>query len=271
MEMNSLFPARCSWPAGVIDVREAPAEATAIRLVSKAKNIRELSRWSALKALWCFDIDARSLDAIGDCHALESLYIETLRVDNFRALLRLKNLKTLSLETCSRVTSIPDLESLQSLRGLAISHFSKVHDLTPLTTLRSLTSLAVSGSMWKRMSVHSFQPPSSLKDLVFLHLTNIKPADGSLEPLHGLSKLKQLDVANFYSTREFALLSRSLGSTNCTWLSPIVDIDFSKCPKCLGHKVMLSGKGSSTVCPRCQARKVEAHLSEWRDAVCTAA
>jgi Leucine-rich repeat (LRR) protein len=271
MELNSIFPARCSWPAAIRDVREAPQEATAIRLVSKAKNIRELPRRPALKALWCFDIDTLALDAIGECHNLESLYIETLRVDDLSALLRLKNLKTLNLDTCSRVTSIPNLESLQSLRGLAISHFSNVHDLSPLTKLRNLTALAVSGSMWTRMTVQSFQPLSSLKDLEFLHLTNIKAEDGSLEPLHGLTKLGQLDIANFYSIREFALLSRSLGSTTCTWFSPIVEINHTKCPKCLGSKVMLSGKGSSTACPQCQARKVEAHLSKWREALCTAA
>jgi hypothetical protein len=266
MELNSIFPAKCAWPEAIDDVRHAPRDATAIRLVAKAKGIRELPSLRDLKALWCFDIDAAALELLGDCAAMESLYIENLRADNVRALLKLKHLGILSIETCSRIDSIPDLESLQELRGLALTHFSKVHDLGPLGGLRRLVSLAVAGSMWKRMNVSSFSPLRELRDLAFLHLTNIKAADESLEPLRGLSNLRQLDIANFYPTREFARLARSLAATECAWFKPFVVLEFAACDQCGGRKVMLTGKGASSICPKCKASRFEAHLAQWHEA-----
>src|SRR5687768_17 len=155
MNLPFLFPAKCTWPDAIDDVRQAPRDAGAIRLRAKAKGIEELPLYAGLKSLWCFDIDARALEAIGQCSALESLYIENLRTDDVRALLGLGRLQVLSIEGCSRIASIPDFEALRNLRGLAISHFSKVHDLAPLGRLRNLTALAVSGSLWKKMTVAS--------------------------------------------------------------------------------------------------------------------
>ncbi|HUG72977.1 MAG TPA: hypothetical protein VMK82_06095 [Steroidobacteraceae bacterium] len=266
MELNAIFPAKCTWPEAIDDLPHASRDATNIRLVAKAKGIRELPLLRDLKALWCSDIDAAALEFVGECATLESLYIENLRADNIRALLKLKHLRILSIETCSRIDSIPDLESLHELRGLALTHFSKVQDLRPLGGLRRLASLAVAGSMWKRMNVSSFSPLRELRDLAFLHLTNIKAADESLEPLRGLSNLRQLDIANFYPTREFAKLARSLASTECTWFKPFVVLEFAKCAECGSRKVMPTGKGASSICPKCKKSKFEAHIAEWNEA-----
>src|SRR5688572_24113409 len=187
MGCDSLFPIKCAWPEAIEDVRRAPRDARALRLRAKAKGIGELPLLAHLGALWCFDIDARGLEAIGNCPALEALYIENLRTEDASALLRLSRLNTLSIEGCSRIASIPDFEVLPNLRGLAIAHFSKVHNLAPLGRLHNLTALAVSGSLWKKMTVDSFAPLKGLTNLTFLHLTNIKALDGSLEPLRGLS------------------------------------------------------------------------------------
>jgi hypothetical protein len=266
MDCNSLFPIKCAWPDAIEDVRQAAPGAKAIRLRAKARGIGELPRHAELRALWCHDIDARGLEAIGGCSALEALYIENLRTDDASALLRLSKLQVLSIEGCSRIASIPDFAALQNLRGLGISHFSKVHDLAPLARLHNLTALAVSGSLWKKMTVRSFAPLAALTNLTFLHLTNIKALDGSLDPLRGLSRLQHLDIANFYTTREFSGLASALRATECTWFRPIVEIGFAECGQCGGRKVMLTGKGASMVCPRCKAKKIEAHIVEWNEA-----
>jgi hypothetical protein len=240
-------------------------------LKARASGVRDLPLLHDLKSLWCFNVGESELEAIGRCTSLESLYIDGLRADSIRALLGLGRLRILSLENCSKIASIPDLEPLQNLRGLSLSNFSKVHDLGPLGRLHRLVALAVSGSMWKTMTVASFSPLKALTELRWLHLTNIKVADESLEPLQGMLKLKRLEIANFYSTREFARLAVALASTECTWFKPIVDINFAQCGQCGGRKVMLTGKGASSLCPNCKSARINAHIAEWKNASCSAA
>jgi len=264
---NSIFPAHCEWPQAIDDVRKAPLDAAAIRLIARARFLEELQSRGGLKALWCFDVDTEALHKICECSSLESLYIDGIVTNDLGVLRKLRGLKILRLEACTRVTSFDDLGQLVSLRGLALTHFANVHDLGPLSGLRQLTALAVSGSMWTRMRVASFAPLASLKQLELLHLTNIKAEDESLTPLGTLTGLKHLDLANFYPSKEFAVLSQNLKSTECSWFKPFTEVGFAKCERCGGKKAMLTGKRKPIICPRCQRDKFERHLREWTEAI----
>jgi len=262
--VESIFPARCVWDRALDDVSKAPADASRIRLVSKAKNIDKLPSFGKLKSLWCFDIGAHELDAICRCASLESLYIDNVKTGDLSGFRRLRELKVLGLERCSKVNSLADLADLRSLEGLAITHFKNVHDLMPLSRMTNLRALAVAGSMWTTMRVESLKPLEELTNLEFLHLTNIKPEDGTLKSLGSLAKLKKLDIANFYPTSEFAWLARQLNSTECDWFKPSIEIRSFPCKKCGAMTmVMLTGKGATPICMTCDKPKLEKHLREW--------
>lgn len=259
----SIFPARREWPVATDDVINVPLEVESLRLTSRARNIGNLANLKRLKALWCFNINENDLESICNCNSLESLFIEDIKMENLDILKKLNHLKILGLETCPKVSSLEAVRNLQ-LFGLSISHFKNVHDLTPLAGLTSLRALAVSGSMYTRMEVRTFKPLAELQGLEFLHLTNIKPDDGTIKPLGGLSMLRQLDIANFYPTCEFAWLSQRLQSTECSWFKPYTDVNYMDCTKCgESTMVMLTGKRKPTVCKDCDKHTLEKHIREW--------
>jgi hypothetical protein len=263
LPLESIFPMRREWDRAVDDVALVPANAVSVRLVSGAKHLARLPSYTKLKSLWCFDIGADALDAICRCAALESLYIDNVKTGDVSPLKRLADLKVLGLERCSKLTSLADLAELESLQGLGITHFKNVRDLGPLARLKGLRALAVTGSIWTTMRVASLQPLEELRVLEFLHLTNIKPDDGSLKPLARLTSLKKLELANFYPTSEFAWLARRLPSTECQWFRPYVEVSSLTCKKCgAASMAMLTGKGTMA-CMACDQLKLEKHMREW--------
>lgn len=261
----SVFPASQHWDKALDDVSAAPSEVENVRLVAGARNIDALYMLSSLKTLWCFDVDAKSLSAISDCVQLEAIYLENVKTSDLSPLRKLRNMKILSLETCSKIESLTFLAEHRSLSSLAIIHFKNVHDLTPLAELESLRELVIAGSMWTRMQVDSFLPLKALTNLEFLHLTNIKAKDESLAPLHSLKKLKQLDIANFYPMSEFAILSSALSETNCAWLEPFFPIKYKNCKKCEGKTIVtLTGKRKPQLCENCDKKRLSKHVQDWR-------
>lgn len=259
---------RSEWPVAIDNVSKAPPQTSRIRLIPGARGFETLPSYKNLKALWCFQINEKKLRSISECTSLESLYMENIKTANLGYLKQLTNLRLLTVESCSKVTSFEVLGELQSLSGLAIIHFSNVHNLDPLTELGSLRALAVAGSMWTRMKVESFRPLDGLKNLELLHLTNIKASDESLRPLGGLRNLKYLDIANFYPMSEFAWLSQQLKTTECTWFRPYVEMTHAECKKCKNATmVLLTGKRKPTLCSRCNQKRLERHVLEWNELV----
>ena len=129
-----------------------------------------------------------------------------------------------------------------------------------------LRVLEVSGSMWTRMLVESFEPLGELTALENLYLTNIQAADGSLRPLGRLKNLHELHLANFHEWKQFAELSGSLPSTACSWFAPFLVFSDSHCESCEAELVMLTGKGQPTICPRCKRDRVERHRHRFEKA-----
>jgi hypothetical protein len=141
---QEIFPARRTWPQAVDDLNRVSRDTTEIRLVSGAKNLQTVNSFARLKALWCFDINEEALDGICNCTSLESLFIENLKTANAGSLTRLRKLLTLSLNSCSKISSLDFLVQLPALSGLAITNFKNIHDLTPLAAMMSLRFLYTS-------------------------------------------------------------------------------------------------------------------------------
>lgn len=269
---SSIFPALRTWPPALNDVEKASLDSSSLRLVTGAGHIEKLPSYKHLKALWCSGIDQSDLTSICQCTSLDSLYLENIKTADLRCLKNLSNLRTLGLESCSKITTLQSLAELEALGGLAIIHFKNVHDLGPLADLVSLRALAVAGSMWTRMQVDTLAPLAELRNLEFLHLTNLHASDESLRPIAKLQNLKLLETANFYPMREFAWLSQKLANTECTWFRPYVEMKHRPCAKCEQQTmVMLTGKRKPILCRQCDRRRLENHIREWNEATQTGA
>jgi hypothetical protein len=259
-----IFPAKLSWPEATDNLDNSDFRKKVLRLTHKAKNFNLLPKYKNLQRLWCFDINEKQLQTICECQSIEQLYIENLKTDKLSLFGKLKKLKFISIDTCSKANTIDDIGNLQSLVGLYLTHFSKIRDIKPLSRLTNLKELGVSGSMWTRMKIESFKPIEEINSIEFLHLTNIKPEDESLEPLKDLSKLKQLDIANFYPMEEFAKLAGIHTDTYCTWFKPYINTNIGECKKCGKQTVvMLTGERKPSLCSECDIKRLNKHVAEF--------
>jgi hypothetical protein len=267
----TIFPTRLDWPEAVCDLESVHSDKRRIRLVTGAKRLEQIDRFTRLKALWCFDINSESLGYICSCPALEHLYIDTFKSDGISCIRRLDFLKVLSIDSCSKVDSLGEFGTLHGLQGLAIINFRNVHEIDPLSQLVDLQQLAVAGSMWTRMKIESLKPLAALRNLKYLHLTNVKAADESLRPLAELHRLEVLEIANFYPMEEVAWLSGRLRNTECSWFRPFVELPFD-CPKCKKNKMlMLTGKGKPSLCKECDRERLAKHIAKFEEVAGTAA
>ena len=81
-----------------------------------------------------------------------------------------------------------------------------------------------------------------------------------------------MDLPNFYPVEEFARLSARLPKTECTWFEPFVPVEYSSCRKCSqSTMVMLTGKGTSTLCASCDEARVLKHDEYFRTVAAKAA
>jgi len=266
-----ILPARLDWPDAVSDIDSIRGDVRKLRCITGVRGLERLNKFTQLQSLWCFGIKQEWLSYICGCTSLENLFIDTLKSDNIGCIRGLRSLKVLSIDSCSMIDSLSEMSDLRGLEGLAIINFRNVHEVNPLSRLINLQQLAVAGSMWTRMKIESLQPLSSLRNLIYLHLTNLKAEDESLRPLAELSQLEKLEIANFYPMEEFAWLSGRLKNTKCTWFRPYVELPFD-CSKCGKDTiVMLTGKGKRNLCKECDANRLQNHVAEFQDVADNAA
>ena len=259
-----IFPARFSWPQAGNDARSIPRDTTRLRLVNKAVGFESLREFESLEALWCFGIDQKKLEQISDCSSLRELYCEyNLRITDVSCLKTLPHLEVLRLDSCFKITSLEQLGEFTHLSGLGLENFKYVHDIKPLAKLTKLRQLAVEGSIWTAMKIDSLAPLSNLEELEYLGLAGLKVLDKSLAPLGNLKKLKKLFVGNYFPLAEFARLAAMLPNTECAGFAPYFSINL-RCKKCNEEKrVLLTGKGTSNLCPRCDGKRLQKHVAEF--------
>ncbi len=271
-EKARLYPALAGFPPAVSDLEQAFAATHSLRLVAAPKSFHVLPRIEGLKRLWCFQIDRDRLAIICESNTLDHLYLDTVTTRDLSALYALSNLRVLSIETNTKAKTIDALGEMAWLVGLAVVHFKQVRAIEPIRGLKRLESLAVAGSTWTRMTIRSLEPLSGLRSLKYLDLTNLQAEDGSLEPLADLVQLHELECANFYPMEEFARLSGRLKHTRCTWFKPYVPLRLVTCKKCgADQMVMLTGKGSRTLCRACDEARISRHEEAFRRIVAGAA
>jgi hypothetical protein len=203
------------------------------------------------------------VDALARCAQLEALYLEDVRLPDLEPLRSLERLDVLGVDGATKFESLDWLRHMGSLLELRLQGLPRVNSLEPLCALTKLNALDVSGSMWTRMKVESFACLSDLRELRVLYLTNIQCLDGSLDVLAGLPNLKKLHIAGFYGWEEFARLSGLRPDIECDWFKPFVLFEHQACKACGSELVMLTGKRQPTICPQCNASRLQKHVHRF--------
>lgn len=223
-----------------------------------------------VKTLWFQTRTTQELfDAACRMPSLEGLYVKWGGINSLDALSGLPRLHALHLGSSPGVTNIQLLADMSALRWLQLDNLKAITDLAPLSGLTALEGLGFTGAEGKRHTLDTLAPLADLTRLRWLHLGSIHVADGSLRPLGGLKALRWIGMGNFFDVSELAWLATALPETNCDWLKPYKDLADCgiRCKKCREHSLlMLSGKGRGTICPACDANKLEKQLAAFHPA-----
>jgi len=196
---------------------DVTSSATDVRLRRTRSSHRGIAKLGHVRRLWAYAVDQHFLDEICDMHTLELLHLERVTATDLSRLSGLTRLTRVSVVDATKVEDLGWIPSHDSLRALALENLKRVHDLERLERLPQLRSLAVEGSMWTPMRVATLAPLSGLTNLEALFLTNLRVADGSLEPLHSLERLGVLQCARFFARDEFRRLELARPSLRCDW------------------------------------------------------
>jgi hypothetical protein len=206
-------------PHKVASVADVGADDIEVSFHRERDSHRGLHRHGAIRRLWADGIDAAFLDEIARMPALETLYLQRVTATDLRPLAALPRLRRLIVKDATRIDDLTWVAGLAAIETLGLENLKRVASLEPLSGLTGLRALGVEGSMWTPMRVATLQPLAALTGLEYLFLTNLRVADRSLRPLHGLSGLRSLQCARWYEDGEFAALAAALPGVRCGWLA----------------------------------------------------
>lgn len=202
------------WVKSSQDIKVGQTE---LRLRREGKWHKGLQNFCQLKRLWSYGVNQDFLDEIVELENLETLYIEKLTARDLSPLCKLKKLRFLIICGATSIENLNWVEGLESLVGFSVENGKKITDIGPLARLPNLTAIGIEGGMWESMRVETLSPLSTISSLEYLFMTNLRVNDGSLKPLHGLSRLKAIQCANFFSKVEFDALSQARPDLRCEW------------------------------------------------------
>lgn len=147
-------------------------------------------------------------EAICEMRGIEALWLKWSGIKSLESLLKLNKLQSLHIGSSTQLESITPLEHLKQLKWLELENIRKIQDLSPLGECAQLVGLGVGGSMWATQRVDSLGPLSKLTGLKYLSIANLRSADRSLKPLHGLHNLECLHTAKWWARPEMEELKR---------------------------------------------------------------
>lgn len=140
--------------------------------------LAELSQLKALKRLWLLGV--RQIEGKILSKSLETVLLRDCPfLDTCEAFIYCTKVKHLSIEACSRLTSLEGLQSLSLL-----------------------SELQITGRPTKVGSIESLAPISTCKKLCYLSLAS-KVKEKSLSPIYKLTRLEYLWLCNLFREEEY--------------------------------------------------------------------
>lgn len=238
---------------------------TELEVFRDTPNLHLLYEFTCLKKLLVGRCDMPTLECVSEMSSLEHLTLGLSRGDLPRRF-NLPALHTLHLLDFFDVTHIEPLATLSRVQTLSVSGCKKLEDYSPLGKLRGLRKLEIGiRRYYEKMSAASLSFLHDLPNLEHLAVFFTSILDGSIDAIGDLSRLHTLEISNGFSRESLARLAARLPTTSCGcfkgWHS------LGECPKCQGDLIMMTGKGSRTLCRVCQKARFETKLAEWDELV----
>src|SRR5687768_9573516 len=264
----------------VTSLADVPTGAAFLRVITKTvRDLERLTDFHALETLEIYDVGDRELEIVSRLPSIRLLSISVIRSKSLDALATLSRLEHLKCDDSGTLTNLAALSGLDRLRTLGLMHLRKMKYLEEASRLIQLRGLTVSGSMWSHARVPTLAPLAKLRNLRSLHLTGVRVEDGSLSTLTTMKNLRDLTLANWFSTEEFAKLAAALPDLNAPgyqsmwWIPPrpAHQSDWDACDRCKAFtRGMTIGKPAKKLCPRCDEAKIAKFAARW-DALVEAA
>ena len=250
-----------------------PADAVFVATRGTAANLDRLATAACIEAVWASPVTSALLRILSRVPRLRAVYLYNAGKVDFTPLGELTSVEHLLIAWAKQLSDLSWLDRLPNLRTLYLEDMKRL-DLDTLPALPKLQALQIGGTMWSTLEVPSLEPLARLPALQYLALSNMKPFDGSLAPLHTLSGLRELSLPNFFAVEECARLAAALPGTSGRVLTPFYMEPNTNangayafpCKKCGGPRLMLTGRPASILCPTCDAARITKRVVRWETA-----
>lgn len=244
------------------DLNDADPSEKSLHIASSAKNIASLKELH-IENLWITGLNQKEFEKIIPLIRVKYLNIYAMPVNDLSLLETLSHVETMDLTWNSKATSLWDFRKNHTLKTLVLHDFSKVQDISQLSAATQLQSLTIGGGFGKPMKIKSLTPLSSLTDLNYLSLSNIKVEGGSLQPLAKLKKLKTLIVSNQFETREYAWLATRLPDTKCALFHAISPCSIIDADGNLAADTMITGRRKPFLLSTKDQARIEKYIADF--------
>ncbi|GAB2994754.1 leucine-rich repeat domain-containing protein [Psychrosphaera aestuarii] len=163
----------------------------------------------SVEMLWVAPkVNQKLFDAICEMPNLKGLWIKHSSIKSIDYN-KLSNLVYFNLGSSTQLNSLDGIENLRKLKWLEFENIKSISDISELAKLTNLKVLCLNGSIWTTQKLNTLSPVESLTSLERLTLVNTRVLDKSLEPLHGLSGLKGVDLAEWWPDDQISALQKA--------------------------------------------------------------
>jgi hypothetical protein len=198
-------------PGPIVEaITDESLASTTVVTYGRAKGLARLPLSRELRHLWISGVNNATVSVLGSLTRLQSLTIHDFRVADLNALTRLQTLAELAVAGSPKLKSLAGVERLPRLRSLVLFDNCNYHDIDRLRGLADLETLCLEGGMSKQLVLPSLEPIGHLVKLRRLRLASVRIADRSLQPLHGLTSLREVFIAKAFPSVEFRALASAI-------------------------------------------------------------
>lgn len=227
-------------PDFVKDLANFDKSKTQLHIGVDVKN-RSLLKDLKLEKLWLVGAKEKDLNQIFSMVQPKYVNLYHFQAKELSCLESLFFCETLIVEWNTKASKLWDIKSNTNLKYLAIKDFSKINDFYALKDATQLVGLSLEGGIDKTLKVDSLTPISSLIQLEFLRLTNIRVKDETLSPISKLTNLKKLELSNQFPTREYACLAAQLVKVDCSLFNAFKKVRITGNNNELVYDTMITG------------------------------
>src|SRR5581483_1022664 len=199
-------------------LKEVAMDVVELHISKRTKALDRLPELKKLRYLVASEIGEEHFRQT--CSATQITHLKAVvpTVKSLDPLRNLKNLRALSLFQNARIESLDGIEELQNLEYLSMGFFNTQFALNPLSRCIQLRYLWMSSTIMGRQYVDSLGPLSPLTKLERLILSGTRVRDRKLTPLHGLKKLIEIRLTDYFPPEEFTALAVALPNARGEWL-----------------------------------------------------